>query len=354
MHLHRWWTRDRQERFWLEITDRVDLGVDLHAPQRRADNEEYYGYSLITEIENGDIVFHYHRPKKAISMWSIASGEVWEDTIVWASHTSGERPYARDGWRAGLSGSTLMDQPLSLEELRSRETHIAQIYRQLELTYGAPLYGPFELSLKRPLRPTQAYITKLPFAVIKLFPELEHVTSAEEGQLLIRETKEPSYRVEHKTISFGSRYRWVDEEKTAVSQREPIEVDPAMLERALLGHAHTQNALAEFLTTLGLEPRSPKTSEPDYDIGWQRNNTVHIAEVKSLTAQNETSQLRLGLGQVLQYRYRLEQLGYKVQAILVTEREPKDRNWVNLCLSLGILLIWPDSFARLGHTMSEE
>lgn len=33
--MHRWWDSDSTERFWLEITDRPDLGVDLRAPQTR-------------------------------------------------------------------------------------------------------------------------------------------------------------------------------------------------------------------------------------------------------------------------------------------------------------------------------
>ena len=32
--LNAWWEGDARERYWLEITDRLDLGIDLHAPQR--------------------------------------------------------------------------------------------------------------------------------------------------------------------------------------------------------------------------------------------------------------------------------------------------------------------------------
>jgi hypothetical protein len=30
--LNVWWQRDPAERFWLEITDRPDIGIDLHCP----------------------------------------------------------------------------------------------------------------------------------------------------------------------------------------------------------------------------------------------------------------------------------------------------------------------------------
>ena len=30
---HLWWSQDPREVYWLEITDRLDLGIDLKAPQ---------------------------------------------------------------------------------------------------------------------------------------------------------------------------------------------------------------------------------------------------------------------------------------------------------------------------------
>ena len=32
--INTWWSTDPRQRFWLEITDRPDIGVDLHCPQR--------------------------------------------------------------------------------------------------------------------------------------------------------------------------------------------------------------------------------------------------------------------------------------------------------------------------------
>ena len=50
-----------------------------------------------------------------------------------------------------------------------------------------------------------------------------------------------------------------------------------------------------------------------------------MAEIKSITADNEEEQLRLGLGQVLRYRQRLLALGHEcVVAVLVPERQPHD------------------------------
>ena len=43
------------EIYWVEITDRNDIGMDLNAPQRRDDGGEFWGYSLILEPRDGDV-----------------------------------------------------------------------------------------------------------------------------------------------------------------------------------------------------------------------------------------------------------------------------------------------------------
>lgn len=71
--IHTWWAGDPQQRFWLEITDRPDIGVDLHCPQRDATGSRTPGYSLIWSVEPGDVIFHYSRPERAIVAWSRVS-----------------------------------------------------------------------------------------------------------------------------------------------------------------------------------------------------------------------------------------------------------------------------------------
>ena len=47
-----WWAGDPRQRFWLEITDRPDIGVDLHCPRRDAAGNRNPGYSLIWSVES--------------------------------------------------------------------------------------------------------------------------------------------------------------------------------------------------------------------------------------------------------------------------------------------------------------
>lgn len=177
MDIFRWWESDPTERYWLEVTDRNDLGSDLNAPKRQEDGREYYGYSLIREIADGDIILHYHKDHKAIVAISQASGNIRSDGVIWGAHgvtarSTGIHPYAREGWRRSLRHFHWLSQRVTLDDIRARQEDIEAIRTDLERHHSGHLYFPFEVPLSRPARPTQAYLTKLPAALVRLFPEL--------------------------------------------------------------------------------------------------------------------------------------------------------------------------------------
>lgn len=121
-----------------------------------------------------------------------------------------------------------------------------------------------------------------------------------------------------------------------------VERDPAAMERALAGHARTQNLLADFLARRGLTPLSPVVSTIQFDLAWEAGSQIWVAEIKSLSAQNEAVQLRLELGQVLEYAWRLrQQHGRLGQPVLVPETAPEDPAWRVVCESVGVLVTWP-------------
>jgi hypothetical protein len=144
----------------------------------------------------------------------------------------------------------------------------------------------------------------------------------------------------------GAPYRQVP--VTGLSgSRDPFSVDPALVERGLRGHTDTQNELASVLSNAGIEPRRGLRPGPDFDLAWQKDGTIFVAEVKSITAANEKHQLRLGLGQVLHYRQRLSALGHdRVVAVLVPERQPRDPSWRELCQELGVVLLCRNELER--------
>lgn len=137
-------------------------------------------------------------------------------------------------------------------------------------------------------------------------------------------------------------------ETPATRPRQPFEVDPNEVDRALGAHAATQNAVASWLDEQGLTPLRPGGSSADFDVAWDDAVQLNVAEVKSVTEGNETRQLRLGLGQVLHYAMLLGAGGRRVRPILVVERAPTDGRWVDLCATHGVLLVWPGDFDRLA------
>jgi hypothetical protein len=118
-------------------------------------------------------------------------------------------------------------------------------------------------------------------------------------------------------------------------------LDPDLGGRGLRAHNVTQNLLASAVEQAGHEPRRPKPDEPQYDLAWEAGEATWVAEVKSITQQNEERQLRQALGQVLRYGQLLADDGRAVRAMIAVEREPTDPRWVDLCTDEEIVLVWP-------------
>ena len=336
--IHAWWQKKPSEIFWLEVTGRTDIGVNLKAPQTNEHSDEFWSYSLLKYIHESDVVFHYDRNQQAIVARSIATGKFWTDSIIWAARgalarEAGIRPHTRPGWYVGLEEHQRLENPLGLETIRIFQRELFTLKSQLAAEVGAPTYFPFEMGNNRPMRPMQGYLFKLPLFFVNLFSESLGENAF--GKHLIYDRKFGE--------SFGVDYRIADEE-TSVAACDPFSLDPAIVERGLHGHAATQNALAEFLINQQLTPLSPGPGEPSYDLAWKIDNEIWIAEIKSITNSNEEKQLRLGLGQVLRYCHILK-TSENVHGVLVIERAPSDQTWIDLCEAHNILLIWPDAFS---------
>jgi hypothetical protein len=51
--MHRWWDENESERYWLEVTDRPDIGADLNAPQLDDSGKTRWSYDLMSEAADG-------------------------------------------------------------------------------------------------------------------------------------------------------------------------------------------------------------------------------------------------------------------------------------------------------------
>ena len=88
-----------------------------------------------------------------------------------------------------------------------------------------------------------------------------------------------------------------------------------------------------------IDPESP--IDPAFDLAWFVEHTLFVVEVKNCTEVNQTQQLRMGIGQVLDYEDTLLARGHTVQPVLYLEEQPADPHWSGLAQRHGIQLIWP-------------
>lgn len=343
-----WWANDAREAFWVEITDRNVIGENLWAPQVNEQGRPYWSYEMVTWVREGDSVLHFRTSEAAFTGWSRAVGKAFETDIEWGAHgyASGRgpvTPYERAAWQLPLDGPFPIDPPVTMAQLQRREQRIASVYAQLETQHGRPLYFPFQLSERRPMRAFQGYMTKMPRAVMEVLPELGPVLA--EAERTRPTARRPAPATPRRAVGAG--YRRADENPETAA-RDPHAVDPNLVDRALAGHARTQNALADWLISGGLVPRSPGPGEPSFDLAWERDGTIYVAEIKSLSNTNEEKQLRLGLGQLLRYGQQLGAAGNPVRTWLVAERQPSDPSWTELAKSVRVELCWPPTFPKLA------
>lgn len=170
----RWWDADAGERYWLEATDRSDLGVDLRAPSTDSSGQDNWRYTLFRETKMGDRVLHYDGKANAITSVSIVAGPTFDRPIVWAARGSyarerGATPVEVPGYAVPLRDHRALAEPLTLETLRAEKAQLEAMVAKLRQQHGGqPLYFPFELSA-RPVRPMQGYAFKLPAAFVRHF-----------------------------------------------------------------------------------------------------------------------------------------------------------------------------------------
>lgn len=133
-----------------------------------------------------------------------------------------------------------------------------------------------------------------------------------------------------------------------VDKQTVFEIDFNRRSRGIKTHMNTQDKLKKAIQSAGLEPRSPAPNGPQFDVAWRQGDTAFVAEVKSVTDENEERQLRLGLGQVLSYEHRLVWPGVEhVRPVLVLERRPVAEYWDELCKKHRVILTWPKKFREL-------
>jgi hypothetical protein len=102
-------------------------------------------------------------------------------------------------------------------------------------------------------------------------------------------------------LVLGVEYRPAGESVGAVDPNF-LTVDWDALDRATIEHMAIQDRLAVLLTRYGLQPLSPTSMGPLYDLATMVAGRALVIEVKSASPENRVQQTRLGMGQVAEYR----------------------------------------------------
>lgn len=127
--------------------------------------------------------------------------------------------------------------------------------------------------------------------------------------------------------------------------------NPDLVDRGTTAHKDTQDTLARCITEHGMVPISPGVDDQQFDVAWTTGEVLYLCEVKSLTDDNEESQLRLGLGQLLSYIHRTHLEHWSgitnIRGVLAVERQPVRTDWVGICAANSVTLTWPDRYSVL-------
>ena len=116
------------------------------------------------------------------------------------------------------------------------------------------------------------------------------------------------------------------------------EIDPDKLRDGFERHNKAQNLLAGYLRSTDCDVLSPGPNDPKFDLFWSGQNGSYVCEVKSITDENEESQLRKAIGQVLRYQSQLRASGKECVPVVLTDREVTDQSWYSVFRENGMVL----------------
>jgi hypothetical protein len=332
-----WWQYLGVRPVWVEITQRPlkDVGSDLNHFNKRT-------WPLLAEAQRGDHVLHWYSKMGCF----VGCSEISDSKV----DIQGE-----DHFRYLTNFTQFPDTAISLPALRMNWTKIQKCHddHSARVPKGSSLlfpFAPYAKTWKR-LQPQLNYLTVAPPELTALLGSIYE--AHRKGSKLYKSWSELGLGGTNVVVKIPKPvYQRVDELVT-IAQGEVRIPDTAELEESTRMHRRLQNQAAVWLQKKGLAPFGAQPRDPlPVDIQWHRGSIHVVGEVKSLKLENETAQMRRGIGQVLHYRKLFEDLNTpgvtSVEAALIVSREP-DKIWVRLCEDLRIRLAWPSQFGALTY-----
>jgi hypothetical protein len=181
MAINEWWAGQAHQRFWMEATDRNDLGDALRAPIGGSEGQSVWNYDLVAHTHPGDIVFHWHTTlfkSPGLVGWSEVLGPLQEEQHMWkpkAGPASKGQGTLQMHWVMPLGGLHLLDRPILISDIRTLRDQILGLRVELEGTITGPSYYPFN-KYDSPgsvpnIRAMQGYFTKFPAELVELLSQ---------------------------------------------------------------------------------------------------------------------------------------------------------------------------------------
>lgn len=172
--LNSWWISEPEQRYWMQITDRVDLDGPLLSPKLE---RLTWGYDLVSQVQPGDRVLHWWTgggPPGLVG-WS----EVQEHAKVipeytWMPRHGEER--TSTGWSAELGQLHRFPSPVTAAQLLPILDQIVAVDDALGAQHQGTLYFPLtRYGANRPrdrheVRAAQAYFVKFPAELFDVIP----------------------------------------------------------------------------------------------------------------------------------------------------------------------------------------
>lgn len=138
-----------------------------------------------------------------------------------------------------------------------------------------------------------------------------------------------------KEYSLGIDYKEPNLE-SSIKNMDPFEVDPNVIDKSTLEHKLAQKLFSDWLLKKGIKPLSPYPTGPQFDLAYF-DKEKFVVEVKSIKSDNESKQIRLAIGQVLEYSYEANAI-----PVIMLSQKPLDPKWHNLMDFLKIKFYYPE------------
>lgn len=112
-------------------------------------------------------------------------------------------------------------------------------------------------------------------------------------------------------------------------------------------HEDTVARLHTQVIDAGLTPLPRSELAVECDLAWRTADTLVVVEVKSINEENESHQVRLGLGQVIDYRTALECTDQPIRAIVAVSGPARSGRWPTVCETSRVEFVDPPTFGTL-------